>query len=195
MTAFLCILLLLAPQPKKADVSPEEEAANQLAKVRRIYIDILTGGDAALQIRDLLMSSLQSSRLFIITEDEDKADATLKGAGNDQVFTDTFQSSEGINAHTQIGGGDSYGTRNYATTSNNRYAGITIGENENRRVEQRKHEAIATVRLVSKDGDVIWSATAESLGGKFLGASADVADKIAKRLVTDYKAAKLARKP
>ena len=37
---------------------------------------------------------------------------------------------------------------------------------------------------------MIWSATAESLGGKFLGASADVADKIAKRLVTDYKAAK-----
>jgi hypothetical protein len=37
---------------------------------------------------------------------------------------------------------------------------------------------------------VIWSATAESLGGKFLGASADVADKIAKRLVVDYKAAK-----
>jgi hypothetical protein len=44
---------------------------------------------------------------------------------------------------------------------------------------------------VSKDGDVIWSATAESLGAKFMGASVDVADKIAKRLVTDYKAAKL----
>jgi hypothetical protein len=29
------------------------------------------------------------------------------------------------------------------------------------------------------------------MGAKFLGASADVADKIAKRLVTDYKAAKL----
>ena len=38
---------------------------------------------------------------------------------------------------------------------------------------------------------MIWSATAESLGAKFLGASADVADKIAKRLVTDFKAAKL----
>ena len=55
---------------------------------------------------------------------------------------------------------------------------------------ERKHEAIATLRLVNKDGDVIWSATAESLGGKFLGASADVADKIAKRLATDFKAAK-----
>ncbi len=68
---------------------------------------------------------------------------------------------------------------------------MSIGENDSRRTEERKHEAIATVRLVGKDGDVIWSATAESMGAKFMGASADVADKIAKRLVTDYKAAKL----
>ena len=168
----------------------EEEAATQLAQVRRIYIDILTGGDDALQIRDLLMTSLQGSKQFIITEDEDRADATLKGAGCDDVFTDTFQSSEGINAHSQLGSGSSAGTRNYASSSSNRNVGITIGENENRRTEERKHEAMATVRLVNKDGDVIWSATAESLGGKFLGASADVADKIAKRLVVDYKAAK-----
>src|SRR5260370_30219326 len=172
--------------------TPEEESAAHLAKVRRIYIDILIGGDEALKIGDLLMTSLQSSKQFIITEDEDKADATLKGSGDDQVFTDTFQSSDGINAHSQIGGGNSAATRNYASSSSNRNVGMSIGENESRHTEERKHEAIATVRLVSKDGDVIWSATAESLGGKFMGASADVADKIAKRLVTDYKAAKTA---
>jgi hypothetical protein len=126
----------------------------------------------------------------VITEDEDKADAVLKGAGDDDVFTDTFQSTEGINAHTQISSGSSEGLRNYANSSSNRSGGLGIGENDSRRTEERKHEAIATVRLVSKDGDVIWSATAESLGAKFMGASADVADKIAKRLVTDYKAAK-----
>jgi hypothetical protein len=188
----LCILFLFAPfdDPPAPDLTPEEEAAGQLAKVRRIYIDILTGGDEALKIRDLLMTTLQSSKQFIITENEEKADATLKGSGDDQVFTDTFQSSDGINAHSQIGGGNSAGTRNYATTSSNRNLGMSIGENESRRSEERKHEAIATVRLVSKDGDIIWSATAESLGGKFMGASADVADKIAKRLVADYKAAR-----
>jgi hypothetical protein len=192
MPFLLCTLLFFAPfdDPGADDPTPEEEASSQLAKVRRIYIDILTGGDEALKIRDLLMTSLQSSKQFIITEDEDKADATMKGSGDDQVFTDSFQSSEGINAHSQIGGGNSAGTRNYTSSSSNRSVGMTIGENESRRTEERKHEAIATVRLVSKDGDVIWSATAESLGGKFMGASADVADKIAKRLVADYKAAK-----
>jgi hypothetical protein len=189
MPAFLSVLLLLASLGRD-DKSPEEESATQLAAVRRIYIDILTGGDAALTIRDLLMTSLQSSKQFIITEDEEKADATLKGSGADEVFTDSFQSSEGLNAHTQVGGGASGTTKSTSASASNRYAGMTIGETESRHTQERKHEAIATVRLVNKDGDVIWSATAESLGGKFLGASADVADKIAKHLVTDYKAAK-----
>ena len=177
-------------KPPADDLTPEEEAAQQLAKVRRIYISVLTGGDPALQIRDLLMTSLQRSKQFIITEDEDKADAVLKGSGDDDVFTNTYQSSEGINAHSQFGAGESAAERYGSSSSSNHSGGITIGENDSRRSEERKHEAIVTVRLVNKDDDVIWSATAESMGGKFLGASADVADKIAKRLVTDFKAAK-----
>src|SRR5580693_3548025 len=190
MRMLLYLLIVLVPTPHEDKQAPEDETAGELAKVRRIYVDILTGGDTALQIRELLMTSLQRSKQFIITENEDKADAVLKGAGEDEVFTDTFQASEGINAHSQVGEGGSASTRNYASSTNNHSAGLTIGENSSRHSEERKHEAIATVRLVSKGGDIIWSATAESLGGKFQGASADVADKIAKRLVEDFKAAK-----
>ena len=187
MLWMLFFALCITPAKDPPDDPPEEDTTVQLAKVRRIYVDILTGGDPALQIRDLLMTSLHKSKLFLITEDEDKADAVLKGSADDEVFTENFASSEGINAHTQIGGGTNGGSRN----SKSQYAGLSIGENESRHSEERKHEAIATVRLVSKDGDVIWSATAESFGGKFLGASADVADKIAKRLALDYKEARV----
>src|SRR5271155_5120904 len=114
MPWFLCTLLFFSPFE---DQTPEDEAAQHLSKVRRIYIAVLTGGDAALQIRDLLMTSLHNSKQFIITEEEDKADAVLKGAGDDDVFTDTFQSTEGINAHTQISSGSSEGLRNYANSS------------------------------------------------------------------------------
>jgi hypothetical protein len=198
MTLLLCCVLLFFPVEKiekKAPapddgIPPADAAAAQLAKVRRIYVDTLTGGDAALQIRELLMASLQNSKLFIITEDEDKADAVLKGSGDDDVFTDSHQYSDGLNAHSQFGSASSEGLRNYSNSSSNHSGGLSIGENESRKSEERKHEAIVTVRLVAKDDDVIWSATAESLGGKFLGASADVADKIAKRLATDYKAAR-----
>jgi hypothetical protein len=43
---------------------------------------------------------------------------------------------------------------------------------------------------VNKDGDVLWSTTQESNGAKFHGASADVADKIAKQLVAEYEKVK-----
>ena len=54
---------------------------------------------------------------------------------------------------------------------------------------------MAAVRLVDKLGDVIWSATEESLGAKFAGASVDVVDKITKKLAADYRKAKAQSKP
>jgi hypothetical protein len=54
---------------------------------------------------------------------------------------------------------------------------------------------MAAVRLVDKDGDVIWSATEESLGAKFAGASVDVVDRITKKLAADFRKAKAEAKP
>jgi hypothetical protein len=185
MLWILSLAMMITPA-KPTDDLPEEDATVQLAKVRRVYVDILTGGDAALQFRDILMTSLERSKVFMITEDADKADAVIKGAADDKAYTENFTSSEGVNAHTQIGGGANGSSR----TTNSKYAGLSIGENESRHSEVRKHEAIATIRLVNKDGDVLWSTTAESVGGKFLGASADVADKMAKRLAIEVKEAR-----
>src|SRR5260221_13918850 len=110
MAAVFFALMMLAGYDF-GDKAPDEESAGKLAKVRRIYVDIFTGGDSALQIRELLMASLPRSKLFIITEDGDKADATLQGPRSDAGFTDTFQSSDHINAHTPVGGGSSGRTR------------------------------------------------------------------------------------
>jgi hypothetical protein len=49
---------------------------------------------------------------------------------------------------------------------------------------------MAAVRLVNRDGDVIWSTTQESGGAKFRGASADVAAKVVKQLLADIDAAR-----
>ena len=168
-----------------ADSTPP--VAQDLSSVRRIYVGILTGGENALEIRDLLMTSLQNTGLFIITEDEDRADVILRGAAKDQVFNESHESSDNVNAHTQFGRG---GNSSSKASNALRYGGVTIGEREEHRSQERKHEAMLTVRLVNRAGDVIWSATAESGGGKFLGASADVADKIAKNLASDCRSAK-----
>jgi len=80
-------------------------------------------------------------------------------------------------------GGRTYGNGG----SGSRSAAINVGvaDKDSTDIHERKHEALATVRLVNKDGDVIWSTTQESDGAKFRGASADVADKIARQLMAD----------
>ena len=65
-------------------------------------------------------------------------------------------------------------------------AGFGVGESESEHSAERRHEAVAAVRLVNKEGDVIWATTQESLGAKFRGASTDVADKITAKLKEDF---------
>ena len=160
----------------------------QLLGVHRIFVDRLTGGDTAAQMRDILISSLAASKLFVVTEKEERADAVLRGAAEDLVFTETHQSSDGINAHMNLS--NRTGAGNYGKGS---AAGLGIGDNESDHSAERRHEALATVRLVNKDGDVIWSTTQESLGAKFRGASADVSDKITARLKEDFERARRLR--
>jgi hypothetical protein len=78
-------------------------------------------------------------------------------------------------------------TRTTGTTGGTRglNASTGIGDRESTDIRERKHEAMATVRLVNKDGDILWSTTQESGGAKFRGASADVADKIARALLAE----------
>jgi len=183
MTALL-LTLLLAQGP--------DDVLTQMAGVKRVYVDRLTGGETAAQMRDLLISSLQGSKLFVLTENTERADAFLRGAAEDLVYVDSFQSSEGVNA--RAGGSESNGV-NTGTRFNGgggstsrsaaRSLSLGVGETESSNIKERKHEAMATVRLVNKDGDVMWSTTQESNGAKFRGASADVADKITKQLTAD----------
>lgn len=160
----------------------EPDLQAQLLTVKRVHVDRLTGGETAAQMRDLIISSLQGARLFILTENPERADAFLRGAAEDLVYTDTFQTSEGINLRASAGARN---PRTTTTGANTRSASVGVGETESTNIHERKHEAMAAVRLVNKDGDVIWSTTQESTGGKFRGASADVADRITKQLVTD----------
>jgi len=195
MTAFAIAALLAASQSAAAQSAAVQdgagaiEAANlrQLVQVKRIYVDRLGGGETAAQIRDMIIASLHGAQMFVITENPDRADAVLRGSAEDLVFTDALSSSEGISV--RAGAAASDGARTYSQRSS-RSASVSAGDQESIKIAERKHEATASVRLVNKDGDVIWSATEESQGGKFRGASADVAEKIARKLISEYERAK-----
>ena len=157
----------------------------QLLGLRRVHVEKLSGGETANQIRDMIISALQRTGLFVLTEDPERADALLKGSAEDLIFNETHQTSDSVDARGSV----RLGTPRNSTGGYAEGRGVTVsgsaGENESARIIERRHEAMASVRLVNKDGDVIWSTTKESKGAKFHGASADVADKVTEQLVAD----------
>ncbi len=189
------LFLVLAadqPPPPPDPAAIDLEALQQLLTVRRVFIDRFTGGETAAQMRDMILSGLQNAKLFVVTENQDKANAFLRGSGEDLVFTDEHTSSDSIHAQANLskGSSESYSGRTSGRDTTNRSQGVDFGDTESSHSLKRRHEAVAAVRLVTKDGDVIWSTTQESQGGKFHGASADVADKITKKLLEDYERAR-----
>ena len=182
----ICFALLI-PGLLAGQKTGAGSAAASLLDIKRIYVAPLTGKEAA-ALRDLIIAGIDSTKLFILTENADRADAILKGAADDQAFTDTFDSAESVNSRVTLG---KYGSGSSAATrTGGAYGAQGGGESDVHHIKERKHEAYAAVRLCNKDGDVLWSTTQESLGAKFRGASADVAAKIAHQLTIDYERAR-----
>jgi hypothetical protein len=173
--------------PAQPTFNPIEEALSQLLRIRRLHVQELSGGEAASQIRDMIIASFQSAGFFLLTENPDRADAFLRGTAEDLVFNEQFSSSDDLGARTSLSAG-----AGGLTSRDARRGGLSAGisQSEDVRINERKHEALAAVRIVNKDGDVLWSTTQESFGAKFRGASADVADKITRQLRTDLEKAR-----
>ena len=172
-----------------AALHAQEDLSKQLLSIKRIYVERLTGGETAAQMRDLIIASLQGAKIYVLTENPERADAVLRGAAEDLIYTDQFQSSDSVDLRTGLG----TGSRSTRSSSAARSLSVAVGDKDSSDIHERKHEALGTVRLVNKDGDVIWSTTQESNGAKFRGASADVADKITRQLSADYDRARAAR--
>jgi hypothetical protein len=175
-----------------APPAPQPPAASNLLEVKRIFVGQLTGGLQADALRDLIIASLNQaslngSKLFVLTENEERADATLKGAADDHTFEDTFDTQDSLNVrgNSSTYGGNSSSSSSSRSSRSGGALGSGIGENDSQHIKERKHEAFAAVRLCNRDGDVLWSTTQESLGAKFRGASADVAAKVARQLTLD----------
>lgn len=182
--------LLAIVLPGAQDSVPTQEHASvsrQLLSVRRICVERLSGGQTADQIRDMIISELQRTGLFVITENPEGADAILRGSAEDLVYTETHESREDVDARGSI----SIYRSNPATGA--RYAdrrgysaSTAVGEGESHRTVERRHEAVAAVRLVNNRGEVIWATVKESRGAKLRSASSHVAEQVAQQLVRDY---------
>jgi len=145
-----------ASKAKDAKLSPD----GKLLRVKRIYVDSFGEDDIAKQIQATIIDSLNESKRFIVTENKEKADAILRGAGLEKT-------SQEVHAHSE-----------------STVAGSAAIEDSNLSTETIDGARVA-VRLVDRDGDVIWSTTQESKNAKYKSSSTDVAEKVVKRLLWD----------
>ncbi len=184
------LVILLCAWRCAGQETPTTSAAppvRTLLQVKRIYVDQLTGDAGSFALRDLLIAGINSTGIFVLTENQDRADAVLRGAADDHTFEDVFDLSESGSSHENAGRSTSGGSGS-ALVSKGRglYGGASGSQSESHHSKERKHEAFAALRLCTRDGDVLWSTTQESVGAKFKGAGADVAAKVSRQLALDY---------
>jgi hypothetical protein len=185
----IALASLLAAGSLVAQVPGANSALDQFSNIKKVYVERFGGAEGADQIRDMVIAALQKTNLFLLTENPDRADALLRGSAEDMIYTESFQSSEGVTARLT-------GVGTTSSRSNTRLIpGVAVGDHDNVHIQERKHEASASVRLVNRDGDVIWSTIQESQGAKFRGAAADVAERIGHQLAADYARARDRRAP
>jgi hypothetical protein len=176
-------------------VSAEANASALNAKlltVTRIYVDDFGADPVARQIQAMVINSISESRRFIITENKDKADAILKGTALEKTSTEyhglndkaVAASSHGA-ASSEVSGSSSGGSGSISGSAHAFHIGSLVGADDSTASSETINDARVAVRLVAADGDVIWSTTQESHGAKYKGASADAADKVVKRLMSD----------
>jgi hypothetical protein len=195
-TGILALLLCCASLPAlaaQAEERPDGQSVDsqtvKLLAVQTVYVDELRGADGREQIRDMLIGSLQRSGLFLLTEDQQHADAYLRGSAEDLIFVEVYRQRDGI----QVRGSASSSERESAE-SDFRSSSFGIGDTDDSYRRERKHEAMAAVRLVLANGEVVWSTTQESSGAKYRGPAADVAEKVTKELALAFeRARRLAR--
>jgi hypothetical protein len=179
-----------APAPPTGDVDAELTA--KLLKAKRVFIESF--GDDAINksLHAIVIDAFRAGKRFIITENREKADLILKGTALEK----TSQELHAIGSATAVAGaagGSSSSISGSATRTSSSISGSSSGGfragaakiDDSQASTETINDARLAVRLISPDGDVVWSTAQESRGAKYKGATADVADKVVKQLFRD----------
>jgi len=198
MLAQILILGLLAQAPVAPDVTkpathqaatadPDADSVT-LLKVKRIYVDNFGNDIISKELQSMIVSALVTSKQFKVTENRESADAILKGVALENTSQEVHAYGEGTSVGAASGGGHSEISGSGGSVSGSSSGGFIarrMGTQDSSVNTETIHEARIAIRLVSPDGDVIWTTTQESKGAKYKSSSADVADKCVKQLVHD----------
>lgn len=185
------------PHPQQA--TPAEEMGQELLMVRRIFVEKFGDDAISKELQSMVITALSKSGSFIVTENREKADAVLKGSAMQTQSQELHAIGESTAVGTAAGGhsasvsGSVYGgSGTISGSSSGAVVARSLGTGDSQTSTETIDHAQLAVRLVNKDGDVVWTTTQESKGAKYKGAAADVADKVVKDLL--YQIQKLKKK-
>lgn len=203
---FLLLLTGLAVAQATPSQSPQNPcpavvtAGKALSQIKRIYVESFGDDPISKEMQAMVVDSLTNSKVFAVTENRDKADAILKGSTLEKTSQEAHSYSDSTSvgvAHGDVHGSSSGNLHGSFVGGNGTINGSSSGsidgssssthmaDSSSTSSVNTVNDARASVRLVNSDGDVIWTATQESKGAKYKGASADVANKIVKQLIWD----------
>jgi hypothetical protein len=184
------VSVTLAQQASRVD--PRAELKQKLLSAKRIFVEGFGEDPISRTLQAMIVDAVGSSARFIVTENRAKADLILKGAALEKTTEEFHTLASGTTVAGAAGGHSSQvsGSANAATasvsgSSSGGFVSRKLGISDSEASIETVNDARASVRLVSTDGDVVWSTTQESKGAKYKGATADVADKIIKQLLRD----------
>jgi len=173
-----------SPASTKAASPVDAELAEKLLKAKRIYVESFGEDNLSKTLQAMVIDALRTSKRFIVTENREKADLVMKGSSLEK----TSQEFHALGSGTTVAGaagGHSASQAGKVGSASGGFVAQSLGINDSQASTETINDARVAVRLVSTDGDVVWSTTQESKGAKYKGASADVADKIVKQLLRD----------
>lgn len=178
-----------AGSQREPPAKEDSDIESQLLHVRRIFVESFGDDPISKQVQAMVISSLTESKKFVVTENREKADAILKGSSLEKTSQELHSSSEATAAGGAAGGHSGSingsfvnGTGSISGSSGGGFVSRAASIQDSSTSTETVNDARIAVRLVDKDGDVIWATTQESKGAKYKGASADVADKVVREL-------------
>ena len=187
---------LPAPTPQNTQANAtsqlDAELTDKLLKAKRIYLDSFGEDPINKALQAMVLDAIRASKRFIVTENKEKADLILRGAALEKTTQEAHALGSATSVATAAGGHSASisGTStpvggSISGSSSGGFVARQMGIEDSQASVETINDARVAVRLVSSDGDVVWSTTQESKGGKYKGAMADAADKIVKQLLRD----------
>jgi hypothetical protein len=176
---------LVTSGQEKPNAAPHDEPQidPRILEVKRICVDF---GDDALgrQVKEMVIAKLFEARRFSLTEKCEPPDFTgskLRGSVSERADHTYRSESEGVGFGGVAGARADFGT--------GAVAGVTGNAHESLSSSEVKQSAVVTLRIVDKDGEIIWAISQESTGGKTKGAIGDAAERAIRRLLRDIERA------